>query len=402
MTKEQLKDRIAELTKGGRRLSDAEVLELGRAHKSLPKGERDWAWLAAQMGWAGDGEVLRQKVKRLLRAERAAGGEAPSEAPSEASETAEDRTRALLKERQRLRDERSEYARLVRDDARIEALKDSIAEAASKVAPLPAVLPSFGGEPLEAEAVALFSDLHIGVEMDDYCNKYDLGVAKERVAKWAAKVVGHCRRLGVKRLNVLNLGDLIQGLIHVTIRLQQQFDVATQVIEAGELLADALNAVQEAAPQVVYRSCTDNHSRMVADKTQAVEKENLGRIIDWYVKERLKGTSVIFKEDNLTPDLGRFKLMNGKTAMFSHGHLDQKNRVFQNYVGATKEFVDYIFLGHYHAGEQKTFQHCTLFVNGSIVGPDQYARDNRMFGDPSQKLLVFDGDDVIDIDLGLR
>ena len=412
MTKDALKGKIAELTKGGHRLTDAEIGLLGRMHKELPKSERDWNWLAIQIGWKGDGENLRQKVKRGLRAMRKAGASEPS-APEPAAKgagnagegnpanEAEERMREFHKERQRLRDERAEYNRLVRDDARIEALKDAMAEAVKSLPPLPkAVKPSEHADG-QVEAVALFSDLHVGVEVDDCFNTFNEKVAAERVAKWADAVARHCRALGVARLNVLNLGDLIAGIIHVTIRLQQQFDVVRQVMVAGELLSEALNRLQEAAPMVIYRSCTDNHSRLVADKTQAIEKESLGRLIDWFVEERLKGTSVVFKDDNLTPDLGRFKLMSGKTAMFSHGHLDSKSQVFQNYVGATKEFVDYIFLGHWHSPEQKTFQGCRVYVNGSIVGTDQYARDRRLFSRPSQKMVAFLGDDEVGIDIGL-
>ena len=394
MTKEQLKTKIDELVKDGHRLTEDEIISLGREHKTLPLHERDWAWLALLVGYPS-GEGLRSKVKR------ATAGEKPSAQEPEGDDSPEAKVREYLKERQRLRDERGEYARLLRDEARVEAFKEAVAEAARGLKPLlpPTQRPKAVGE---VEAVALFSDLHIGVQISDYCNVYDADVAAERVAKWADAVVAHCRANGVSRLNVLNLGDLIQGVIHVTLRLQQQFDVVSQVMRAGELLAEALGRLQAAAPQVVYRSCTDNHSRVVADKTQSIEKENLGRLIDWFIAERLKGTSIEIEDDNLSPDLGRFKLMNGKTAMFSHGHLDPKNKVFQNYVGATREFVDYIFLGHYHCSEQKHYQNCAVFINGSIVGPDQYARDNRLFGDPSQKLVVFRGGDVIDIDIGLR
>jgi hypothetical protein len=42
-----------------------------------------------------------------------------------------------------------------------------------------------------------------------------------------------------------------------------------------------------------------------------------------------------------------------------------------------------------------------VFINGSLVGVDEYAKDKRYFSEPSQSLLVFDEDDVIDIELKL-
>ena len=51
----------------------------------------------------------------------------------------------------------------------------------------------------------------------------------------------------MKKLNFLNLGDDIQGIIHVTSRLEEEVDVIQQVMIASEISADALNKLQEAA-----------------------------------------------------------------------------------------------------------------------------------------------------------
>ena len=45
-----------------------------------------------------------------------------------------------------------------------------------------------------------------------------------------------------------------------------------------------------------------------------------------------------------------------------------------------------------------------MFINGSIVGTEQYAFGRRLFSKPSQKLLIFKDkcDDVVDIDISLN
>ena len=248
----------------------------------------------------------------------------------------------------------------------------------------------------------MVSDLHIGVEIDEYCNKYNLEIASKRLEKLADETIKYCRQNNVQRLTVVNLGDLIAGIIHATIRIQQEFDAIEQVMQASELMSRYLNKIQEAAPEVIYRSCSDNHSRMVADKTQALEKENLFRLVDWYLEERLKNTRINFVHDNLSENLGKFYLHNGKLVMFAHGHLENYNRVFQSFIGATQEYVHYVLLGHWHKETMKTFQEMKVFINGSIVGTDQYAENKRLYTKPAQTLLIFDEDNVINHSINLN
>ena len=187
---------------------------------------------------------------------------------------------------------------------------------------------------------------------------------------------------------------MIAGTIHVNARIEQELNASDQTITAAELLAQVCNELTTVCPNVTYRSVVDNHARITPDKESHIEKENFNRVIDWYLKERLKNTRIIFKDDNLDIGLGKFTLKNGKKVMFSHGHQDNYNQIFQALVGASKEYVDIILIGHFHSAKMKTFQGCKVFINGSIVGTEQYALSKRLFGDPEQTLLIFTGKDV--------
>ena len=67
----------------------------------------------------------------------------------------------------------------------------------------------------------------------------------------------------LKKLNVLNLGDLIEGIINMNARVESEIDSSQQIIFASELLAEVLNKLQEAAPVITYRDVVDNHSRAI-------------------------------------------------------------------------------------------------------------------------------------------
>ena len=255
---------------------------------------------------------------------------------------------------------------------------------------------------LNKEAILMISDLHIGADCDNFYNTYNSKVAERRVMKLVDNTINYCHLNNVKRLNVVNLGDLINGIIHVSIRLEQEFDVVEQIMTAGEIMSRALNKLQLAAPEIIYRSVTDNHSRAMANKAEAIEKEQFSRLIDWYLEERLKNTKIKFANDNLDVDIGKFDLLNGKKVMFAHGHNDNANQAFQHFVGATKEFIDYVLLAHFHSEKLKNYQGMKVFVNGSIVGTEGYASSKRLYSDPCQTLLIFDDDNILNFSINLR
>ncbi len=314
--------------------------------------------------------------------------------------------RELYKQQVKTRDERNSYRRTIRDEARIDSLKDCIKDTVYKLASLPKFENTYEDSNADenVEAIMLISDLHIGMEIDNFFNKYNVEIAKKRLEKYVDETIKYCNKYNVSRLNVCNLGDLIHGLIHVSSRIEEQEDVIEQVMTAAELLANALNKLSSSVKEVVYRSVTDNHSRAIADYKQHIEKENFSRIIDFYLKARLENKNVVFANDNLDWDISLISLKNGKKMICSHGHRDNINTIVQGYIGATREFIEYVCVAHFHESKMKSFQGAKVFVNGCICGADSYAQSKRLYGNPEQSLLIFEGDNLIVnyIDLNIK
>lgn len=311
------------------------------------------------------------------------------------------------KEKTQVRDLWNTYRRNLREDARTEAWQDRIIEAINNLNTNYPLQKSTGtyldfSNQLEGEAILLLSDLHIGVKCDNFYNKYNIEIAKERVNKLVKDTILYCRSNNIKRLTVLGLGDNIHGVIHTNARIEQEVDVAQQIIIASEIISQALYDLQEAAPEVIYRSVVDNHSRAIAQKEANLDSENFNLVIDFIIEQRLHESNIKIIKDNLDVGLGLFDLLNGKKFMFVHGHQDNVNSCFQNAVGATRQFIDYFAMGHYHSNKLKEFQGMTVFVNGSICGTEQYALGKRLFNNASQRLLIFKEDNIIDIKINLQ
>lgn len=298
----------------------------------------------------------------------------------------------LYKQQVKTRDVMNSYRRSLRDDARVEYMNDIIKESVLKLQDLPMIqFNSTEDIDNNAEAIMLFSDLHIGLEVNNFFNVYNVEIAKKRVAKYVDDTIYLCKKNNVKRLNILNLGDLINGNLRTTARIENNEDVIEQVITASEIMSEALNKLQEAAPEVIYRSCSDNHSRVTPNFKENIEKENYFRLIDFYLEARLKDSNIQFCHDNLDIDLGLFELMNGKKAVFAHGHRENINTVVQGFMGAVRGYIDYVFVGHFHESKMKSFQGVKVFVNSSICGSDNYAQSKRLYGTAEQTLLIING-----------
>ena len=306
----------------------------------------------------------------------------------------EDIKRGLYKQQVKTRDAANSYRRALREDARVEYMNDLIKESVAKLNDLPAVEDAIDESVLNdnVEAVMLFSDLHVGMELDNFYNKYNVEIARRRVQRYVNRVIELCHHNNVRKLNVLNLGDLIHGNIHVSARIENNEDLISQIMTASEIMSEALNQLQAAAPEVIYRSCSDNHSRVTPDFRQNIEKENYFRLIDFYLEARLKDTNIQIVHDNLDVDLGMFELLNGKKMMFAHGHRENINTIIQGMLGATRQYIDYVCVGHYHESKMKSFQGAKVFVNSSICGSDSYAQSKRLYGNAEQTLLIFKDD----------
>lgn len=393
--------------------TDEEILEICCVYKLfVPTRQKSWMELLNKIGTTSSVDAWDKRVTRYLRAFPEYEQElrlkfAPNEPEKKKlTDLIRHQTETLYKQQTKTRDVLNEYRRNMREEARIEELKKSIQEAAKSVETYVSMPRSicFDEDKSSAEAILLLSDWHIGVLVDNFYNRFNHHIAEYELDTLVKQVVSYCNTLNVGRLNVINMGDLIHGGIHTNARIEQEFDVVTQVEVAGQLMYKVLAGLEQAAPVVTYRSCSDNHSRLMPNKSEHIEKENFGRLIDWWVEAKLEQGhhSIIVKRDNLDFGLGRFDLLNGKKVAFAHGHEDNINQVYQNFTGATREFIDYALLAHYHNPKEKAFQDCKVIVNGSLVGTEQYALSKRLFCSPTQKLLVFVGDDLVDISVDVN
>lgn len=374
-----------------------ELYQIGIYHKNLPTKEKNWKNLSEYVGYNGTANAFRCFINSKQRKDGTLKVKDSNKILNDNNEYENH-----YKEMTQIRDIYNAYRLSLRDEARTKTFTEALYSAIRSIKPYEIKnIPTENYSKSGSEAILMFSDLHIGVNCNNFYNTYNSDIAFNRVKKLAIDTIRYCKCHNVIKLNVVNLGDLIHGLIHTSARLEQELDVVDQIAKAAEILSFMLIQLRNSGLKVTYRSCTDNHSRAISDKSQCIEKENFNKLIDMYVKIRTENAGIEFIQDNISESLGKFTLENGKKVMFAHGHLENPNKCIDAFMGATREFIDYVLLSHFHSSREKSYNGSRLIINGSIVGTESYALSKRLFSQPEQKLLIFEQDNFLDISINL-
>ena len=298
----------------------------------------------------------------------------------------------LKKERVKLSDERIQnnayIRRLAREDTLKEIARDAVAAMNDKF-----ILPCLAKKTSSStvEGILCLSDWHYGFDFVNAFNAYNPEVAVERVAKLRDKVIDYIQKEHISKLHVLNLGDLIAGRIHLTIRLESRFDVITQIIQVSEILAELLHSFTPYC-EVDYYSAIDNHSRLEPKKSDSLDLESLARITDWYIKDRLYG-QITVHENKFGKDIITLECL-GHKIMGVHGDKDNHVTMIDKLSMMTRDSYDLVLAAHLHHYSSDEKNMCVSIGNGTLMGVDSYAESLRLTSTPSQNLIVVTPENV--------
>lgn len=316
----------------------------------------------------------------------------------------------LRKERQRFFDQRRELNKLIASEGRREHLYDSLRESAAALRETVGKIWEHHdayrspGSTSDNEAVLVFSDWHYGMICDNVFNRFDTDTCKRRVR---AVVDGAVRRIALhdcSKLHVVILGDLFHGAIHTSARVASEEIVCDQIMQVSEILAQAIEELSGCVNQTVVYMTYGNHGRTVQQKNDNIHRDNMERLIPWWLKERFSGRVNITIHDESEDE---FVLLNvaGHDICAAHGDLDSVRHsprlltaLFERQYGV---HIERILLGDKHHRESFEELGVTAQICGSLCGVDEYASTKRLFSVPSQLLLVVNRDDGVDAEYNI-
>lgn len=322
----------------------------------------------------------------------------------------------LQKERQRFFDQRREFNKLVNAEGRKEHIYDKLAEAAERlpesIGSLDIDIDNRFVEYSDNQAVLVFSDWHFGMIANNVFNEYNTDICKDRVLRVVRETIDRLSLHKCRKLNVIVLGDLIHGQLLSSVRVASEELVADQLMQSSELLAQAILILCQCVDELDVYITYGNHARTVANKKDSIHRDNLERIIPWWLKQRVAAESALLDAaKNITvhnESENEFIIFDvcGYTFCATHGDLDnvrsagrQLGVLFQKVYGKS---IDAVILGDKHHNESFEELGIDSMICGSLCGSDEYANTKRLYSKPSQLLLIVNPRDCIDAKYELR
>lgn len=317
------------------------------------------------------------------------------------------------KERQKFYDQRREYLKIVSTEARHEHILSELCHSAKRLSETVGCVyynnqtnnQATKIETGDSEAVLVFSDWHYGLKTENTFNKYNTDICKSRVQNISNKVVDKLLLHKCCKLHIVVLGDLIHGAIHTSARVASEEHVCDQLMQASEILSQTIEMLSKYVDETVVYVTYGNHARTIQNKNDSIHRDNMERLIPWWLSQRLSAHKDIYiQEDSGT----EFLFINacGHQLCASHGDNDSVktsprllSTLFQKKCGKD---IEYILLGDKHHRESFEELGITSMICGSLCGADDYANNKRLYSTPSQLLLIMNCSDGVDAEYRIK
>jgi len=240
-------------------------------------------------------------------------------------------------------------------------------------------------------AVLQLSDWHCGALVDNQFNYYNVDTMVDRATKVRNNALEYCKLHNVTDLVIEINGDMVNGAIHVSSRVESEEGVIQQVITVTDVLAKLINSMKPYFNSIKIVTTLGNHGRLTPNKSDSITNENFEMLIPTMLRDKLSDIKII---DSKGLDFTKYEI-DGKIIMVSHGQNDSMTKVISDFSKMFKVVPNEVHLGHTHSYTDINDCDIKVTVNGSLIGSDDYAVTIRKVTTPSQNLIVYEKDRCI-------
>lgn len=240
-------------------------------------------------------------------------------------------------------------------------------------------------------AVLQLSDWHCGALVDNQFNYYNVDTMVDRATKVRNNALEYCKLHNVTDLVIEINGDMVNGAIHVSSRVESEEGVIQQVITVTDVLAKLINSMKPYFNSIKIVTTLGNHGRLTPNKSDSITNENFEMLIPTMLRDKLSDVKII---DSKGLDFTKYEI-DGKIIMVSHGQNDSMTKVISDFSKMFKVVPNEVHLGHTHSYTDINDCDIKVTANGSLIGSDDYAVIIRKVTTPSQNLIVYEKDRCI-------
>lgn len=299
-----------------------------------------------------------------------------------------DMKRELEKEKIKFRDERNEYNRKIREEARKESFLEMVQRIIGTVEPFhdPFILKATY-EAKTSDLILHLSDLHGGMNIKSSLNQFDMNILQQRLQTYLNKVAEVKNKHQADKCYLI-IGEIISGLIHDTLRIENNENVIQQFVIVSDLISNFIKELSKIFAEIHIYVTPGNHSRVVAQKDKSLKGENFDALLPYFLKAKFEFfPNVKIHSNKLDIEIASFKVR-GFKVMSSHGDKDSVSNVVQNFSMLTGEIPDLVYLGHRHTNGLTTIFNTKVIESGCFSGIDNFAMSKRLFTYPESTISV--------------
>lgn len=302
--------------------------------------------------------------------------------------------RELAKERQKLSDEKVDFNRLIREEARKESFEALIKRVISEsVKPIKFDRIS-NQHKSNNDMLVHLTDIHAGIEINAFNNVFNQDVLKDRLEEYLNKILSIRETHNSENCYIV-IGEILSGLIHSNLRLQNNMDLIEQFKYVSNLISEMIKALSEEFSVVNVYVTMGNHSRVVAKKEDSLQGENFDLLLPFYLRASLQNIKNVQINDNLIEQSIAMFNIRGQHIFSSHGDKDSPSSVVQNWTMMFGIKPNIVLLGHRHTNGLTTVYDTKVIESGCVSGTDSYAMQIRKSNKPEQSVSVINSDGLL-------
>lgn len=302
--------------------------------------------------------------------------------------------RELEKERKKLSDARVDYNRLIRQEARKESYADMVKRIiCENVEPMniPVHYTLFNSS---TDLLVHLTDIHTGIEIHNWKNDFDSDILKRRIEKFTSDILD-IRGMHQSENCYLVIGEILSGIIHNNLRLQNNMDLMEQFKYVSELISAMLSRMANHFNHIYVYTTPGNHSRISPKKEDALDGENMDVLLPFYLKARMQNfENITICDNNIESEIAMFNIR-GNNVFAAHGHKDSPSNVVQNFTMMFGIKPEIVLLGHRHTNSMETVYDTKVIQSGCVSGSDQFATSIRKVNRPEQTVSVIGNNGLI-------
>lgn len=300
----------------------------------------------------------------------------------------------MRKEKIKLSDARVEYNRLIRQEARKESYVDMVKRIiCENVEPMniPVHYTLFNSS---TDLLVHLTDIHTGIEIHNWKNDFNADILRQRIEKFTSDILD-IRGQHDSENCYLVIGEILSGIIHNNLRLQNNMDLMEQFKYVSELISAMLSRMANHFNHIYVYTTPGNHSRISPKKEDALDGENMDVLLPFYLKARMQNIENITICDNIVePEIAMFNIR-GNNVFAAHGHKDSPSNVVQNFTMMFNIKPNIVLLGHRHTNGLTTVYDTKVIESGCVSGSDQFATSIRKVNKPEQTVSVIGNNGLI-------